>query len=262
VEGVKMKRAIFITARVGSSRLPKKHLMQLQGMCCIEHVISRAKRSKYADIIILCTTTLREDDILCDFAEEYKIKYFRGSVEDKLERWRGAVEKYNVDVFATYDADDLLCEPKLIDSAFLQQEQTDADYIQWNDKEMICGCFTYVIKTEALKRICQEKKTNKTEMAFDFFEKSDWCKREFVSLAYVGYLAYERPDIRITLDYIEDYCLFRELFQEFGRNIVNMDLREIVKFIDSKPELLNINSFRHKEWKENQERIIKENKND
>lgn len=248
-----MKRAIIITARVGSSRLPRKHLMDLQGMKCIEHVFERAKRSKLADKVILCTTILSEDDILCNLAVQHNIEVFRGSIEDKLDRWNQAAVKYGIDVFATYDADDILCEPKLIDMGFVQQEKTNLDYIQWNENTMICGSFTYVIKVDALARVCKEKKISNTEMAFDFFEKSSWCKRDFLRNTEFGY---QRPTIRLTLDYKEDYSLFKLLFQQFGRNIVNMDLKDIVKYFDNNPAILTINSFRHNDWKKNQERVL------
>lgn len=250
-----MKRAIFITARLGSSRLPKKHLLELQGMKCVEHCFERAKRSKLADEIILCTTNLIEDWELCELAKKHGVSYFRGSVDDKIDRWFHAAVANYVDVFATYDADDVLCSPKLIDLGFVQQEREDLDYIQWNEKELICGSFTYVISFEALKRVWLEKKTEKTEMAFDFFEKSDWCKRDYLRGVNSCYC---RPDIRLTLDYYEDFGLFVELFRQFGRNIVNLDLKEVVQFIDENPHLLQINAHRHLDWKKNQERIIKE----
>lgn len=250
-----MNKAIFITARVGSYRLPQKHLLELQGMKCIQYVFERAKRSKFTDIIVLCTTNLEEDRILCELAELHGIKWFRGSVKDKLDRWKQAAEFYNVDVIATFDADDLLCEPKLIDLGFGQLERTNCDYIQWNEQELICGSFTYVIKVEALKKVCEEKKSNNTEMAFDFFEKSDWCKKQFLDTSYIGE-CYNRPEIRLTLDYQSDFNLFYQLFQQFGRNIVNMDLRDIVKFIDKNPKLIQINQHCHQLWKKNQERIL------
>ena len=109
--------AIFITVRSGSTRLPNKATLKINGVPTIEHLIKRVKNSKLADVIVLCTTTLPEDDILCQIAEDNNIKYYRGSVKDKLERWKGACEKFNIDFFITADGDDLFCEPTLIDLA-------------------------------------------------------------------------------------------------------------------------------------------------
>ena len=90
---------IFISVRTGSSRLPKKALYEIQGKTTIEYLIDRLKKSKYAEKVIVCTTELKEDDILCDIAERNDIDYFRGSSPDKLKRWLGATERYGVDFF-------------------------------------------------------------------------------------------------------------------------------------------------------------------
>ena len=67
------KKAIFITVRTGSSRLPNKALLEINGKTTIEHLISRVKKSEKADAIILCTTTLENDNILCEIAERNEI---------------------------------------------------------------------------------------------------------------------------------------------------------------------------------------------
>ena len=65
-----MKKAIFITVRTGSTRLPEKALLKINERSTIELVIDRAKRSKKKDIVVLCTTESTNDDILCEIAEK------------------------------------------------------------------------------------------------------------------------------------------------------------------------------------------------
>jgi spore coat polysaccharide biosynthesis protein SpsF len=125
-----MKNAIFITVRTNSLRLPKKCLLEIAGKPTIAHLIDRVKRSKFADGIVLCTTTNQEDNILCDIAAKEGILFFRGSEQDKLERWRGAADKFDVEFFVTADGDDLFCEPELIDLAFRQYMKTGVDFIE------------------------------------------------------------------------------------------------------------------------------------
>ena len=55
----------------------------------------------------MCTTTRTDDDILANIASRNGIKYFRGSIEDKLKRWLNAAEKFNVEYIITADGDDL-----------------------------------------------------------------------------------------------------------------------------------------------------------
>ena len=138
-------KAIFITVRTGSTRLPNKSLLKIGEKTTIEHLIARVKKSRYADMVVLCTTALPTDDILCEIATRNNIHYFRGSAPDKLERWNGACKKFGIDFFVTADGDDLFCDPHLIDLAFEQYEKSngEVDFIKSDD--VICGVFTYAM---------------------------------------------------------------------------------------------------------------------
>ena len=63
---------------------------------------------------------------------------------------------------------------------------------------------------------------------------------------------YERTGLRITLDYIEDYNFFVEIFNKLNIVDNNYSLLEILKFLDNNKELCEINYFRDIEWSNNQ----------
>ena len=65
-----MLKAIFITVRTGSTRLPKKALLEINEKHTIVYLIDRIKKSSKKDLIVLCTTELPEDDVLCEIAEK------------------------------------------------------------------------------------------------------------------------------------------------------------------------------------------------
>ena len=135
-------KAIIITVRTGSTRLPNKCLLKINGITTIEHLINRIKKSKKADLIILCTSTYKQDDILCEIATNNNINYFRGSAKDKLERWNDACKKYKVDFFVTADGDDLFCDPDLIDLAINGDSDAIKLMMKWsfnNSKKFIGG---------------------------------------------------------------------------------------------------------------------------
>src|SRR3989344_2521286 len=154
-----MKKAIFITVRTGSSRLPQKALIKIDNVATIEHLIERIKHSQRKDGIVLCTTQEAADDILVEIAANHGIESFRGSTEDKLERWNGAAKKFGVEFFVTADGDDLFCEPELMDFAFDQYEINEPDFIAGDGKGIIVGSFTYGIKASALEKVCKIKDT-------------------------------------------------------------------------------------------------------
>ena len=161
---------IFLSVRTGSSRLPEKALYEIRDKTMIEYLIDRLKKSKYAEKVILCTTELKEDDVLCDIARENDIDYFRGSSPDKLERWLGATEEYGVDFFVNVDGDDIFFDAGLADICFEQNEYAywvgkDLDFIdgqgQYND--------VYGMSSRGLKMVCESKQSNETEFIKPFF---------------------------------------------------------------------------------------------
>ena len=52
---------VIIQARIGSSRLPGKVLMDISGKPMLWHVIERVKKSKKIDYIIVATTSKSEE---------------------------------------------------------------------------------------------------------------------------------------------------------------------------------------------------------
>lgn len=247
-----MNKAIFITVRTGSTRLPKKCLLKIQGLTTIQHLIRRVKKSKLANIIILCTTRLKEDDILCKIAKKEGIEFFRGSAKDKLERWKRAAEKFNVEFFVTADGDDLFCEPELIDLAFKQYTLEKPDFIHGDGVKGVdvpCGAFTCAIKTKALKKVCEIKDTDDTEMVWVYFKNTglfNYQKLEGVPLFY------KRPEIRMTLDYPDDFKFFKTIIEKLGAIKKDFNLKDIISYLDKNPKIIKINQYLQEKFKKNQ----------
>jgi len=245
--------AIFITVRTGSTRLPKKALLDIyNGIPTIVFLIRRLKLSKLANIIVLCTTNLEEDNILCDLAEQEGILYFRGSVEDKLSRWHGATQKFNVDYFITADGDDLLCDPELIDLGFKQILEDKPDFIE--APHVAVGAFTYAISTKALTKVCEIKDSDNTEMMWVYFKDTGIFN---VSLLKNVEELFLRPKIRLTLDYQDDLLFFKTVIKHFEEKNNPYFLRQILPYLDIHPEIVNINSYLMETFLENQKNKTK-----
>lgn len=245
--------AVFITSRTQSSRLPKKCLLKINGKLVIEHIIERAKLIKNADRIVLCTTTEDSDDILCEIAEKNNISYFRGSAIDKLDRWYRATRKFKVSHFVTFDADALFGEPKLNDIALNQMKKNKVDFIF--SENIIPAAFTYCIHSEALKKVCKIKDTDDTEMMWTYFLDTNIFKTEALKINNIT--DYQRIGLRITLDYIEDYYFFVEVFNKLNLVNNNYTLLKILKFLDKNKDLWKMNYFRDIQWSENQKNKTK-----
>lgn len=244
------KKAIFITVRTGSTRLPNKALLEIHGRPTIEQLIRRVSRSKKKDLIVLCTTDLSADNVLCDIAQRNGIEFFRGSVNDKLERWKGAAERFGVEFLVTADGDDLFCEPELLDLAIDQYNKGYPDFIE--GQGLICGAFTYGIKTSALQKVCQIKDTVDTEMMWIYFKDTGLFKCE--PLMNVPAI-YRHPEIRMTLDYDDDLKFFKAVFDQFYHE--EFSLKDVILFLERNPEVIKINQYLQEKFLENQKKKTK-----
>jgi len=243
-----MNNGILITVRSGSSRLPRKAGLKIAGKPTIQYVCERSLRSRLANRVVLCTTTLAEDDWLAELAGTLGIETFRGSVLDKLERWRGATETYAIDRFVTADGDDLLCEPALMDMAFRQFDDTDPDLIE--APHLICGAFSYAIKTSALVKACQIKDSDDTEMMITYFKDTNLFRVEPLRGAPPEF---EQPEWRMTVDYQEDLDFFRAVIESLvERGSRDLSLGEAVAVLEARPDLLQLNAHLSETWAQNQ----------
>ena len=151
---------------------------------------------------------------------------------------------FNISFFVTADGDDLFCEPKLIDLAF-KQSNNNVDYIKSDD--IICGAFTYGIKYNALKKVCDIKNTTDTEMMWTYFEDTNLFNIEQLKNVPIEY---KRSDIRMTLDYDDDLKFFSNIINYFNKQ--KFGLSEIINYIDQNPKIAKINLYLEEQWANNQ----------
>ena len=106
---------IIVQARMGSSRLPGKVLMDLHGRPLLERQIERLRRSMTADAIVIATSTHARDDAIVQAAERLGLGVFRGQEDDVLARYAGAADVFGADVVVRVTADCPLIDPGILD---------------------------------------------------------------------------------------------------------------------------------------------------
>lgn len=230
-----MKTAITITARMKSKRLPLKVLRLINNTPLIEHLINRLKTSKLADMIILCTSTNKQDEILIDYAEKLGVNWFKGDEIDVLLRLYEAAKAFSVDFIASTTADNPLTDPIYIDKIFQRFQEKNADYITIQNLPL--GTFSYGVKVNALEHVIQRKKEANTEIWGVYFENTPSIKKEIIIVE--EELCH--PEYRLTVDTAEDLELMREVFSRLQSKNEVFSLRDVVYLLTNNPELQEIN---------------------
>jgi len=109
------KVVLILQARMGSTRLPGKSMMDIAGAPLLGRILERVKRAKKPNAVVMATTQRAEDDVLVRLAETMGVAVFRGSQNDLLDRYYQAARAFGADIVMRIPADNVTPEPEEID---------------------------------------------------------------------------------------------------------------------------------------------------
>ena len=109
-----MKTGIFLTARLGSSRLPRKHLLTAGGRPMLGILAARIIRAfdsniKRGEVVVAITTTDEAEDRGFESFRREELEVFYGSLRNIPLRHRQAALSFEVENIVAVDGDDVLC---------------------------------------------------------------------------------------------------------------------------------------------------------
>ena len=234
-----MRTVAIIQARMGSTRLPGKVLMDLEGTTILDRVITRAQRSKKLSEVVVATTDLPEDDAIVDECVRLGVRCFRGSSDDVLDRYYQAAKWVEADAIVRITSDCPLIDPAVIDELFYYGgESGGVDYIS---NIYLERTYPRGLDVELFGRSALERAWN---------EATDPAEREHVTLH-----LYRNPDKfmcggafrdeslahhRWTVDTPEDLELVRKIYHALGRD--DFGLKDVLGLLELHPEWGEINA--------------------
>jgi spore coat polysaccharide biosynthesis protein SpsF len=234
-----MKVVAIIQARMSSTRLPGKVLLDLAGEPMLARVVERTRRAERVDETVVATSTDASDDPIESFCQDRGYSCFRGSLHDVLDRYYQAAKQYQADVIVRITADCPLIDADVVDQVVgeFMERQPSVHYATncLPERTFPRGLDTEAIRFDALARA--------------WFEDNDPARREHVT-PYI----YHHPGLfcihgvtlgddcsshRWTVDTPEDLALVRELYVRL--DAARTDWRDILSLIEREPELVKIN---------------------
>ncbi|PPR78473.1 MAG: hypothetical protein CFH01_00962 [Alphaproteobacteria bacterium MarineAlpha2_Bin1] len=231
-----MKIASFITARLKSQRLKRKVLLPICGRPMLSHLIDRLKLSKKCQQIVLCTSTIKEDDDLENFAIREGVDCFRGHPDDVMLRLRDAADFYKTDIISSCTADNPLIDNLSMDDLIDYHINGKFDFSI--SKNIPFGTFTMTVNSSSLDKACDIKDSAETEFWPQYFLRTN----QFKLGELVHNKIYSNSDIRLTVDEKPDFELMNIIFSNLHKSNKIFSLEDVIKFLDKNPELKKINS--------------------
>ena len=245
-----VKTDIIVEARTTSNRLPRKIIKEILGRPVIELMIERLKRISNVNDIIIATTTNKEDDIIEKISKKNDVLCFRGSENDVLGRVLEAAKKFNTDVIVEITGDNPLIDKSISESVikfFLDNLETydfvsnDVGCYNENFKfNLSLGFNVKVFKTSLLNSV--NKKTNNPvdrEHVVNYILQN---LKNYKIYNLEPEESLRRPDLRFTLDYIEDYQVIKAIYENLYTKNINFEAKDIIDFLDANPDIKKLNS--------------------
>ncbi len=229
----------IIQARMGSSRLPGKVLMQIEGKPILEHIISRLKAVKDVDTVIIATSIKEDDDAISGFCKESGIPCIRGSEENVLERFGLAAKEYPADSFIRATGDNPMIDIKLIADMLVFFENKGLAYTCYKKYPLGSGVeiFTHRALMEALEN---------ADKPYELEHVTPYMYQRLSGETVEYYVSdVDDSEIRMTVDTEEDMLFAQEVFKRLYRKNQFFGIEEVKKVLEQNIVLKEINSGVH-----------------
>lgn len=202
-----MKVAAIVQARLGSSRLPLKSLLNLRGLPVIDWVTSRLRKSRALADLIVAVPDTDLDRVLLEHLQRQGIKCMAGPEDDVLGRFVMAADLAGADHIVRVCADNPLIWAEAVDRLVEFYASSGCDYA-WNhiprDNLWPDGLGAEIVSAELLREIDRlAKLPSQREHCFNYLwdNSGDFVMKTFDP----GETWLRRPDLKLDIDSVADY---------------------------------------------------------
>ena len=165
---------VFIQARSNSKRFRNKILKKIYWLPIIMHVVNKVKKAKLVKDLIVATSKNKTDDTLIKTLKSFKIKYFRGELDNVALRFLNLAKKKKCKYFARVSGDSPLLDYQVIDKAIKIHKKNKSFDLISNvfPRTFPKGQSIEIIKVKSLENNIQRMSSNELEHVTRYFYKN------------------------------------------------------------------------------------------
>lgn len=243
-----MRVGIFVTARLGSSRLPGKHLASINGRPGLHYLTERIRQTFCDELndgcvtLVITTSTAAENRAFCDVVPDAQV--FFGDSEHIPRRHLQAAWTYGLDAIVSVDGDDILCSPRAMRVVY-DMLVDRAKRVSTSGLPLGMNAWGY--STEMLAKALDGNVERRCDTGwgrvFDDREEEGVVEVDVSVPSALMQQPGDRsgaprslekePELRLTLDYEEDLAFFRALIGRLGADVYTATDAEIIRTIRS-----------------------------
>lgn len=224
-----MEIGIFVTARLGSSRLKKKHLLSVQGRPIIYYLINRIYGAfqeliEASTVKIIIATSDEPENREFERINLDEATVFYGSLRNIPLRHLQAADLYKLDAIIAVDGDDILCSIDGMKRVYAELIKGE-EYVKTVGLPFGMNSMGYSVNF--LRKSVQQQNFDVLETGWGrIFSESS---QKVIDLSEPQY---SNESLRFTLDYQADFEFFNKLITGFPASLLQASDLQIVDYVE------------------------------
>ena len=227
----------IVQARIGSTRLPGKVMQKIDDdNTILDSVICQLKSSKKIEKILVATTDLMEDDIICEHLTAKNIEFYRGSSDDVLDRYYNCAKKISAETIVRITGDNPLIDPEIVDLIINEYKNQQCDFAT----NTLVRTFPYGTEVEVFSFDVLEKAWKNAKLPSQREHVTPFIRDKQNNFNLINKKHHEDLSfLRYTVDRIEDLKVIKEIVKNIPKRPIL--LTDIIDLFKIKPEIFKIN---------------------
>jgi aryl-alcohol dehydrogenase-like predicted oxidoreductase/spore coat polysaccharide biosynthesis protein SpsF (cytidylyltransferase family) len=178
-------------------------------------VVLAAKRAaNKGKRVIVVSSKDTSDDLLCSYLESNNVNFFRGSLDNTLERFINALSKYKEDtVVHRLTADNVFPDGDLINELEKEFLQNECDYMVCNG---VKSGLPYGLSVETFRLSTLREAYEEAVSSYDLEHVTPYIAKNKSKCFYDKYLDLNLGNYSCTIDTYSDYLLVSKIFGKFS----------------------------------------------
>lgn len=205
-----MSSVIVLQARTNSSRLPGKVMLPIKGFPLV--VLAAKRAGNTGRSVIVATSHESSDDGLVDLLQSYDLKYFRGSLENTLDRIvKALVAHDDQTIVFRLTADNVFPDGALLDE--LENEFLDKgiEYLCCNGEG---SGVPYGMSVEVTRLSNLREAAERCTSVHDQEHVTPYIIRKHGAVFFEKYKSLKKGHYRCTIDCLDDYISIQKIFSD------------------------------------------------
>lgn len=231
-----MRVVAALACRNNSNRLYGKPLQKLgPSLTVVDYIITRLKEMSQIDEVVLAISETKDNLIYTDVAKKHGLKYVLGDDKDVLKRLIDACRAGVGDTVFRMTSESPFPFLEGLGLALDSHREVQADYTTY--AKLPDGSSFEIINLKALESShARGNDRHRSELCTLYINEN---RSQFkLNVLEVDEL-FQKPDLRLTIDFPEDLILCRKIVQRFGEKEY-IPYGKLIPFLMERPDLLKL----------------------